>query len=1071
MRFDILLATIILAASTGGLTMAEQRTHPCLYVTSEDVRRAKQNMERFEWARVTAQEVIGQADKWLDISEDRLRDLIPPRNAVFAYGFHGCPECGASWPWWGARGVADIARPRTAQCPSCKKVFPDENHPDTGDGWLDPKTGKRYYFVGVYNSHAIQTLTMTSLDSLTGEQFGVGALDALSNAYVLTGDEKYAKRAAFILDLLADIYPTCTVGSIDYPGAPGGRFERTQYQVARVIVLLARYYDLIYNSPALDQPSITGMRTIHAAVEERMFKDAANYCLSEGDSGRYGLTNGEADFVRGVLGVGLLLDIPEYIKWALEGPYCIYNFLENNLLRDGQYYETSVGYSDHALNVYADMAEMLQNYQTAEHPDGIDLYSHPKFARALIGASLDVYCAGHLPRFGDWGPDYRKLTQWNEYNPTIHMRAEQLYAAARSEADRTEKAELLRRVCGGDVGARRFAAPRSARMWLLYNAEPVSSNGPVESIFPAESALLDGKGLALLRSGSGLSGRAALVRYGPSVCHGHRDDLNINFFALGWELTYDIGYDLGSSHVQTGWARQTASHNLVVVNETSQGGTGATGGSAHFFATGSDISVAEVSAEPAYESEKVDVYRRTCALIDSGSDSSYLVDIFRVSGGHTHDLLWHGLGEMSVTGAKLGDVQSVGSLAGPEYDWGRQIGPDGDILGYPGKPYWVAPPQNGYGFLYDIRRGQVSGDMISATWKPDPGLPDTMEISVLPPADAEVITAQGPGILPKLPKANYAIVRRKGDDLHTSFVSVVQPYSGHNPVRRIERLTPRDDTGMPVGIRVILDGERTDYVLSSLDPRQEHAFSDGKDRYTLRGRLAIVRLAGGTVREALLVGATHLSVGGLTVSAEHGGFWGTIESVDYTNRQLVVNRELPTDGSLVGTRIYISRPEYSHKSCYVITDVTRKDGHTLISLDAKTLILAKGYTDPTADPGTQEIRNIVPLEMASSNWGKSTGYFKGKLLESEDGTRATIINVVGRDGGKKTIFVSYATRFGKGQRLTIYDVQAGDGFEIPTVMTIERTPGGLRVSSPTKGSVELNGKRMEFKRGLSLLSM
>jgi len=664
-RLLALLVVQYLIAFPGETVMAARQTHPHLYLTCQDVERAKLNIARSEWARETFQKIIAEADKWASMSEDSLREMLPPPGAEFAYGFSGCPECGAGWPWWGGRGPCSLDRPRTTKCPSCGRVFPDEKHPDSGDGWLDKKTGKRYWFVATYNSYVIQLLTLSALDSPVGEQFGLSALDALSNAYALTGDEKYARTAAVIFDALAAIYPTCTVGSIDYPNAPGGRLERTQYQVARVIVLLARYYDLIYNSPALSVPSQAGEPTIRASIEERILKDAARYCYEQGSTGRYGLTNGEADFVRGVLAVGLLLDMRSYIDWALSGPYSVFNFLENNLLRDGQYYETSVGYSQHALNLYVDMAEMLACYRSAEYPDGIDLYSHPKLSKALVQGELDVVCAGHLPRFGDWGPDWKKLGAGSAYNPLLHIRAEQLYHRARSPEARAYWADILSRACEGKAEERRANAPRTCKVWLLYHAEPIPDSAATTPLEPTQSALLDGKGLAILRSGSGPSGRAALIRYGPSVCHGHLDDLNLNFFALGRELTYDLGYSLGSAHVQTGWAKQTASHNLVVVNETSQMRAGPTGGSVHLFADGDPITLTELSSEASYQSEGVSVYRRTAALIDSGPESSYLVDVFRVAGGRTHDLVWHAYGEkLEIAGAELGEVRAVGSLAG-----------------------------------------------------------------------------------------------------------------------------------------------------------------------------------------------------------------------------------------------------------------------------------------------------------------------------------------------------------------------------------------------------------------------
>ena len=46
-----------------------------------------------------------------------------------------------------------------------------------------------------------------------------------------------------------------------------------------------------------------------------------------------------------------------------------------------------------------------------------------------------------------------------------------------------------------------------------------------------------------------------MVRFGPSLNHGNYDDLNLNYIAHGTEVTYDIGYDLGSTHAYNGFSK------------------------------------------------------------------------------------------------------------------------------------------------------------------------------------------------------------------------------------------------------------------------------------------------------------------------------------------------------------------------------------------------------------------------------------------------------------------------------------------------------------------------------------
>lgn len=1003
----VLLATGIQAA----------QEHPSLYLTPKDVERSKLNIERFPWARAMWDGIKAEADKWADMSPEELRALIPPQGAKYAYGFAGCPECHSAWTLWGIGGNCDFSRPRSITCPKCQRTFPDEKHPDAGDGWKDPADGKMYYFVGCYNSYVAQTITLK-------------ALDVLSNAYAITGEEKYARAAAALFDALAYVYPTCTIGSIDYPNAPGGRFERTQYQVARVQVFFARYYDLLYNSPVMDEQSAYTDAPIRKQVEDNILRNGAAYCMGQIATGRYALTNGAADFLRGIMCVGLVLDIPEYIDYALNGPYCIFNFLSNNLDRDGQYYETSAGYSGHALNLYVDMAEMLINYRSEKHPNGINLYEHPKLSRAIVYSHLDILCAGHSPRYGDWAPDVTKI-ETEPFCLSAYVGAERLHRRANTDAARRKWAAILGDLCSNDVEAVRMDGPKYLGNWLLYHAEPVEKADPGQGYDFERSTVLDSKGMVALRSDHGMIGRAAFMRYGPSVCHGHRDDLNLNFFALGRELTYDIGYSLGSAHVQTGWAKQTASHNLVVVNEKSQI-TGPTGGSLHLFADSDMLQVTEASSEGSYKAEDVSLYRRTLALIDSGEEESYLVDIFRVQGGSQHDLMWHALGDkLTVEGADLRPV-GQGSLAGPEIDWGSRVGTDGDIIGEVARgPYWTPPPGNGYGFLYDVRRGEVDGPC-AAMWDVDPSAGESFRIDMLPPGDAELITAEGPGILLSLPHARYAVLRRRGTDLDSAFASVLQPIKTANPVKSVRRLDTDGSDSSPVGVEVSLDGGRRDLILSTIDPSDSRQF-DGS--VSLRGQFAFARLHDGKPRKLLMTAAGSVSGPDWELTAERASYWGRVDAVDYDKCTITTSRDLPTDGTLVGQKVYVNRRDYTHKSCFGIRSVARTEAGCVIHLDTDTLELGRGFVSTEEEPGLHELKNVVPLEKSTSCQYTNTGFFKGKQVVADDLTTAPIMEAIAANG-KKTLLVPDPLRFRKGQGLVIYEIQSGDTFEIPTVVDL-----------------------------------
>jgi len=1054
--WEFLLLWLLLVAMISPASPTVQLTRPSLYLTSADIARARRNIKQFAWAAKAFEHMRQSADTWAAKPDAELRALFPEQGALFAYGFAGCPECHATWPTWGSGGLCDLSRPKTAKCTSYGHIFPDAQHPDDGRGWKNPADGRMHYFVGCSNTYVIQ-------------QVGA-ALDDLSTTYAITGDERYAHAAAVLFDQMAIIYPTCTVGSIDYPNAPGGRFERTLYQVARMLVHYAREYDLLFNSPTLDQPSAIG-GTIHQNIEDNVLRNGAAYCWKQSRSaGAHTLSNGSADYVRGVMAVGILLDIQNYMDWVLTGPVSIFSFIENCLDRDGHYYETATGYSQYALSIYVDMAEMLCNYRSAKYPRGINLYDLPRFRRALVEAWDDLDCAGHDPRFGDASPDVAKLEQVTDYRSYLHQMAERLYARA-DASQRKHWASLLNRICEGDVEARRGSGlPGWYLRWLLFHAERVPRTKPAPT--PTGCSLLGAKGITVLRSGSGPDAQAALLRFGPSLGHGHYDDLNLNYFGLGRELTYDLGYSLGTAHVQVGWSKQTASHNLVVVNETPQLKTGPCGGAATLFAAFPGGSAVEASAEHSYTSEGVRLYRRTLAMVDLAPGTSYLLDIFRVAGGRSHDLMWHGIGTLEVPEeVGFGPTQEKGSLAGEQFDWGRQVGPDGDITSEITKgPAWMAPPGNGYGFLHSLRRAPAGEKVLPLAWRCDERSEDRFRVTLLAPPDSELVTAHAPGILPKLPGANYAILRRKGEDLSSSFVSILEPTAGDSAITSVERI-PEADIGTSdtkaVGVRVSTKDGHTDYLFSDIltaEGCRERTYRSGDKQFTISGQLAMLTERSGKPASAVLIGGQTLVGKEIELHAKSDSYSGTIAKLDYSANRLTTSTPLPTDGSLVGQAIYFSRPEYSRTTVYRIVKVSKtRDGRYEISLGGASPVLGRGVVGQEQPTNPQAISAPVPLPFAVSCTWKDTGYFQGKLMADESNGKTTQIEQVLTS--ERALQVCDPQVVNAGDRFIIYDLQAGDEFRIANSICLTVEGRAAHLTTTTLIELRLSGKQWSFEPG------
>jgi hypothetical protein len=1073
--------------SSETLKIEGAKVHPTVFITNDDIKRARQNIKQYGWAGQIADAVIREADNWLKKDDEWLRRVVPPPGAAFAVGISGCPVCGANWGPW-ARDGASFDRPGRVACPN-GHTLPDPEHPDDGTGYRGPD-GRIHYFVGAYNAWVVETLTF-------------GALENLVYAYTLTSDERYAAKAAVILDALAAIYPASHKGAWDYPSdPPSGRLSRPWYQASRVLIHYVDHYDHLFNSPSLDASSVLPSLTRRQNIERNMLLDGGAYCYEQSKAGS--LHNGEADYERGVLAVGVCLGIPEYVSWTVDGPYGIRSLLANNIDRDGGYYETTPMYADHTRELYFTFAEPLLNYRGSAFPKGFNLYENHKFRSFLLPHNLPHHIAGRLPRYGDAPPGWRKNDMpARPFDRSDYDFLEKLYERTEDPAGKKvtgillqwlarEDVEKMRRLeSSGDpsgltIPDRRIPAGFSLyrepgdeagggfseRMWILFHAGEAPAIKPDLPKSCARRLLgsdfMGQKGIAVLRAGEGKNSQGVHVRYGPSLNHGHYDDLNINYSARGYELTYDLGYGrTAATQTQAGWAKQTASHNLVVVNETSQLESGETGGSLHLFAETPLVRAVEASSDSCYKKQGVDVYRRLVALIGRGEEA-YLLDVFRVRGGRRHDYSFHALSDqVSLEGISLGP-REPGSLAGPDIDWSAAQLPDGDMRGHPNAWYWVPPPGNGFGFLAGPRRGRTDGAW-SAEWMIDPQTQVRLHMAANP--GTEVITASANGLYPHYPRAQYVLARRRGENLRSEFIAAVEPHGGRSGIKRVERLdlTPADAAVAPVAVKVVGDDDVIDYVLSAADDTPRRT----PEGIVFAGRFAHIRVRNGRTEAATMAGVKELvGPGGerfqgaspgqgeraerpkqshnprrrkdvATPPAGHDdepcvpGWSGTIAEVDAEKNEVTTTAALPADGTLNGSVIYFSNPKYTRNTAYRIVNVERRGAGSRIFLHASTG-LGIGRVGAIIDGRT--LTSIIPHEYANSvRGGNGSGFLDGKNIRSASGADTNVVSI--RYGNPMTLILDSTAGFRPGDLFFYDDLQPGDSFEVLSVAFLEEEGG------------------------------
>lgn len=996
--------------TSSALTITGVRQHPIMSLTPENIRNGRENYAKHAWAKHVGDGILKKADVWIERDEAWIRQHMPPKEACFAYGFSGCPKCGGSYGVWHSADTS-FETPGKVKC-SNGHMLPDAEFPDDGTGYKGPD-GRMHYMVGVYHAWAIEEFVASGLN--------------LAHAYSLTGDERYAERCVQILDAMANIYLTCQKGSWDYPDTPTdpnhGRLNRPQYQVGRVLIKLADMYDQVYHSPSLDQASVNAGFTRRDNIEKNMLLDGAWYCYRH-SLNFSGLHNGSADYIKGAMTVGLVLGIPEYVEWAADGPYGIKSMLANNIGRDGTYYETATGYSYYTRYIYRGFVEYLLNHRSEKYPDGINLYEDARFRSFMDLLNLRTQLNGAIPSYGDAAP----IT--DPYNPDAPLSEKfdiesLVYLKERVKDPVLQKRynALLRELTYGDYDGMLKNSPSATR--FLFLATPLAEDAtpdPRAMDDLKKTSLLGQKGMVMLRANQPDNAQGVLLRYGPSLNHGNYDDLNFNYHAFGNDLTYDLGYLLGSAHVYTGWSRPTASHQSVVVNEKNQQHQSPfTGGSLQALLAGEYTSAASASTPAVYEVEGVREYNRTLFLVEdtlpesTTTHSTYLVDVFRVAGGNSHDSFTHSLGTSVTYGHATLDstAETSGtSLAGGDRVYGDKVLVDGDLEGHPGKPYFAPAPYNGYGFVMEPTPVTPEAESWWTEWE-IPKSKNHVRVWYPRNNDDKVLSAWAPAIAHKFPQARYIIRRRQPTDQRSVFVSVWEPRADGKP-------TIADVAVLPLNEKSDADHPAVAIKVTHTDGRYDILYSSADETTRTSGDLAFAgKLAryAGTPADA----APDLieTVGTLT---------GQVTAVDSAKRTVTVT------GNLAGldidrhNAIVFDNPAYSRNTAYRIESAASAGPGAWTLQLTETTVLGKGVVSEINETSRTLISAMTHEYLRPANRRGSTRYMDGKRIVREDGKIATVTSTT--HVHPLQVRVDDVDGFEVGDVFYYEDLQPGDTFEV-----------------------------------------
>lgn len=749
-----------------------------------DIMRARTNII-YEAAREVRDRILKAADPWLARSDSAIIALMPDARVPRAFDLNpkGSPvhgdtvfKVGGFYPW-----IVDPDRPLQVKSPIDGQVFPandylayyksgfkdktglDRKFADDGWGWIAPD-GERYWFV----AYANQWMWKGHIEP---------AFADLAHAYLLTGDKRYAHKAAVMLYRLGEVYP-----SMDHANQSRyGLMEKMKGQTyngkilnliweASLIQNAAEAYDAVWDSidGDADLQKATGKTgvQIRAFIEANVLEDALDAYMQRKIQGNYGMHQIALLYI---LLARQHMGTEKYLRMLVEEPgesrvqsglrYALYNMI----FRDGQPLEAP-DYNLLTVQKITRFADMLRT-------GGTDLFGEPRL-RALINSPLEMVAIGKVtPGIGDSGSVLASLVG---QDPDVYQVG---YGAYRDPRYLAWLAPL------GKVGPRSFATFESLFRDALPDVKPLA-NGRALPVRP--SHLLAGYGMGILNNRS--DAVALTFNYGFKGTHYHWDFLNFELFANGRKMVPDLGYpDAMNEYVKEvyTWSFNSVSHNTVVVDAQRQ--VDNVHGILHDFSEGTFARSMDASSATYPQTTS---YRRNLIMVDVDSARSYVVDFFKVAGGSQHDYALHGPPGKVVPEGQWSEKQP-GTLAGREVAFGavyddRKMG----TTGYQGS-YWNYKG-SGYQYLFNVQK--LNGDRTALTYSHVSDENAKVRIHIMPQSGQEILMADAwnkPRAKNHLLK--YMIVRRRSAAnrvLKSTFIGVMEPFSGDNPLINALRKLP-----------------------------------------------------------------------------------------------------------------------------------------------------------------------------------------------------------------------------------------------------------------------------------------
>lgn len=840
--------------------------------------------------------IIERAGPWMNYSYDQLWQMmfgntIKRSWMVWSDGY--CPSCKKPVPMYDWQ-MDPHKKPWKVTCPHCNEDFPKNDfakfyesginehgifdpskadrsllfnaeHPgqddplrgfciDDGEGWS--ADGHKWRFIGAY--------------LIYGQWKGliVKGITNLSEAYVVTGNQEYARRAGILLDRVADLYPSHDFAKqgLVYENTGLAGYVSTWHDACQETREMAIAFDMIRDEISADD-KLAGF----------LSDKQRQYNLPEPKSTH-------ADLIRNIEN-GIILD-PQKNRGRIYSNYpqtdmtlAILKKIENTKASndsvtiiidslitratsmDGLTGEKGLtGYSAYGsaktaefLSLFSRCDKLFLPSLIARHPGVIDMYRF----------YIDTWCGmKYYPNIGDCGsfaqPDtvYAGVYFSKEpgLKPSVYSFLWQLYKIS-GDPD-------FVKVIYNENGNSSAGLP-----YDIFEAAPEKIRKETDKIIrkygeKIVSGSVNKKKwhLALLKNGSGNNERAFWLDYDAGGYHSHSDGLNIGLFAYGLDLLPDFGYPPvqfgGWESEKAKWYTRTAAHNTVVVDGKDQqnkagkyqetsGFMGEPAGSTTLWADGKNLQAVSASIPGAYN---IADYRRTDAVVSAG-DNFYILDIFNLRGGKNHARMTYTLpGDLKITGVNPNKSAGYGNGA-----LLRNFMTDS--LAIPGwTADWTINDKNGL--------SRENGPVHLR-------LTDLTENSSVSSAEAwitEGIRSATGEWIPSL------LVQRTGTDslLSSVFVSIIEPYISRPFINNIQRIYT-DNEAIAIEL-TFTDGNRDLIICNEKNVSGTTIESEGKRQLSFTGQMALIRYSStGDLKNISISGNGTLEADGYKADFKPGG--------------------------------------------------------------------------------------------------------------------------------------------------------------------------------------------------------